>query len=155
VEQADALVARAPIDGVVTAPRLHDLVGSYLDAGTLITGVADTREMRARIFIPEFEVGRVHPGASVSLLMDGIFAPRASSIGRLEPVPVEIPPAVEEIQQIRGGVNLEYYIAEAATENNGSLASGMTGTAKIVVRRASLAGIGMRATREFFDRKVW
>jgi putative peptide zinc metalloprotease protein len=155
LEESGALVARAPIDGVVTALRLHDLVGSYLDAGTLITGIADTRAMRARIFVPEFAVGRVHAGASVSFLLDGLFGPRFSTVANLQPMPGELPPGVESVQQIKGGVSLEYYVADAVLENNGALQIGMTGTAKVVVRRASLLGIAGRTMREFVDRKVW
>jgi putative peptide zinc metalloprotease protein len=155
VEESDALAARAPIDGVVTAPRLHDLVGSYLDAGTMISSIADTRAMRARIFVPEFAVGRVHAGQSAGLLVDGSFGPRSASVASVQTVPVELPPAVESIQQIKGGANLEYYVADAVMANDGSLQSGMTGTAKIVVRRASLAGMAAREIREFVDRKVW
>ena len=57
-EQAAELVARAPIDGVVTATRLKDLAGSYLDAGMTITGVADTRTLRALIYVPELAMGQ-------------------------------------------------------------------------------------------------
>ncbi|MGA7524287.1 MAG: HlyD family efflux transporter periplasmic adaptor subunit [Acidobacteriaceae bacterium] len=155
VEESDALVVRAPIDGVVTSARLHDLVGSYLDAGTPITGIADARAMRARIFVPEFAIGRVHPGASVSFLVDGMFGPRFGSVASLQPASGELPPAVEGTQQIKGGTSLEYYVADAVIVNRGSLQSGMTGSAKIVVRRASLATIGARVIREFVDRKVW
>ncbi|HEY1498504.1 MAG TPA: HlyD family efflux transporter periplasmic adaptor subunit [Acidobacteriaceae bacterium] len=154
-EESDALVARAPMDGVVTAPRLRDLVGSYLDAGTMITGIADTRAMRAQIFVPEFAVGRIHLGARVSLLVDGMFAPKKASVVSFGPAPGDVPAAVESAEQIKGAANLEYYVANAMMENNGTLASGMTGTAKIVVERTSLAGMGARVLREFVDRKMW
>jgi multidrug resistance efflux pump len=154
-EESDQLTARAPIDGVVTAPHLSDLEDSYLDAGATITDVVDTRGMRALIYVPEFAVGHVRLGAHVSLLVDGSFAPRRSSVDQVEPVSGEIPAAVETIKQIQGGAKLTDYIAEVLVPNDGGLQPGMTGTAKIVVRRASLAGMTARELRDFADRKVW
>lgn len=155
VEESGQLTARAPIDGIVMTPRLSDLTGSTLAAGTTITEIAGTAEMRARIFVPEFAVGRVHPGVHVALLVDGAFAARRSHVAAIEPSPGELPPAVESIRQIKGGANLEYYAADAAIGNDGSLRSGMTGTARIAVRRASLAEIAARSIQDFVERKVW
>ncbi|HEX4067857.1 MAG TPA: HlyD family efflux transporter periplasmic adaptor subunit [Acidobacteriaceae bacterium] len=154
-EESDQLVARAPIDGVVMAPRMRDFVGSTLDAGTLITGIADLRAMRARIFIPEYAVGRVHPGARVRLLADGAFAARTADVADIQPDAGDLPPAVESIREIKGSAKLEYYIADAIVPNDGSLHSGMTGTARIVVRRASLAQMMAKVMRDFVDRKLW
>lgn len=155
VEESEQLAPQSPIDGVVTTPRLQDLVGSTLAPGTLIAGVADLRHLRARIFVPEFAVGRVHPGARVRLLVDGAFAPRTSRVADIQPAPGDLPPAVESIQEIKGGEKPEYYVADAVVANDGSLAGDMTGTAKIVVQRASLAQMTAREIREFVDRKIW
>jgi hypothetical protein len=87
--------------------------------------------------------------------VDGSFAPRRSSVDQVEPVSGEIPAAVETIKQIQGGAKLTDYIAEVLVPNDGGLQPGMTGTAKIVVRRASLAGMTARELRDFADRKVW
>jgi len=155
IEESDQLAPRAPIDGVVTAPRLRDLVGSSIDSGTMITGIADLRVMRARIFVPEFAVGRIYPGARARLLVDGAFAPRSALVTAIQPAAGPLPPALATLRQIRGGANLEYYTADAVLANDGFLSSGMTGTAKIVVRRSSLARMAVRALRDFADRKVW
>jgi len=155
LEESDQLVPRAPADGVVIAPRLRNLLGSYLAAGTTITGIADMRAMRVRIFVPEYAVGRVHPGEPVRLLTDGTFRPRTAAVAAIQPAPGELPPAVDSIREIKGGANLEYYIVETILPNDGSLRSGMTGTARIVVRRASAAQMTARVLRDFVDRKVW
>ncbi|HEX4006845.1 MAG TPA: HlyD family efflux transporter periplasmic adaptor subunit [Acidobacteriaceae bacterium] len=154
-EQSDQLVTRAPIDGVVTAPNLSDLAGSYLDAGSTITAVADTRRMRALIYVPEFAVGQIQPGARVRLLVDGSFEPHTSSIQRVEPAVGNPPAAVETIKEIQAGASLNDYVAEVEMENSGDLHDGVTGTARIVVRRTSLAGIAARELRDFIDRKLW
>jgi multidrug resistance efflux pump len=154
-EESARLTARAPIPGVVSSARLHDLVGAYLDAGTLLTEIADTRQMRARIFVHEFEAGRVLPGQEVSLLPDGAFRSLRGAVDHVQVAPDDLPPAVENIRQITGGARLQYYIADAVLPNSGALRSGMTGTARIVIRRTSLAGILIRELRDFIDRKVW
>ncbi len=64
LDQAAQLTPRAPIDGVVAAPRLGDLIGAYLPAGATITQIDDLGRMRARIFVPDFAIGRVRPGAA-------------------------------------------------------------------------------------------
>lgn len=155
VEESAELTPRAPVDGVIAAPRLHDLVGAYLPEGAAITPIDDLRGMRARIFVPDFAVGRVRPGAPVSLLVDGTFRPRSTAVAHLEPVAGELPPAVESIKEIKGGARLEYYTVEAVIANDGSLRAGMTGTARIVVRRTSLAARLARGVRDFVRRKVW
>jgi multidrug efflux pump subunit AcrA (membrane-fusion protein) len=154
-EESARLTARAPIPGVVSSARLHDLIGAYLDAGTLLTEIADTRQMRARIFVHEFEAGRVLPGQDVSLLPDGAFASLRGAVENVQVAPNDLPPAVENIRQITGGARLQYYIADAVVPNSGFLRSGMTGTARIVIRRTSLAGILVRELRDFIDRKLW
>jgi putative peptide zinc metalloprotease protein len=154
-DESEQLVARAPIDGVVAAPRLRSLADSYLDAGTTITEIVDTRSMQALIYVPEFAIGQLPPGAGVSLLVDGSFEPRRSSVQRIEPTAGDVPAAVETIKQIQGGASLNDYIAEVPMENDGALHAGMTGTARIVIRRTSLAGIAARELRSFVDRKLW
>jgi putative peptide zinc metalloprotease protein len=154
-EQSDALYPRAPIDGVVTTARLADLTGSYLSAGTKITDIADTRQMRARVFIPEFAVGRVRPGARASLLTDGSFSARGGLVEGIEPIAGQIPEGLMSTEQIKGAVGLEYYIADVVVPNDGRLRDGMSGTAKIVVRRTSLLRLAATAIRDFVQRKIW
>src|ERR1700733_1471091 len=111
--------------------------------------------MRVRIFVLEFAVPRVHPGAAVRLLLDGGFLPLASRVESLQPTPNDVATAFGRSGKIKGEADLKYYDATASIPNNGSLHDGMTGTAKIAVRRQSLAGVLGRELQEFFERKVW
>ena len=154
-EEAGNLTPLSPIDGIVATPRVRDLVGRYVDAGTTLAEVCDTRQMRARIFVHEFEVARIPRGGRVTLLVDGRFRPQAAFVEAIEPAPDELPAAVESIQQIKAGTQLIYYVADVVVPNDGSLYSGMTGTAKMVIRRESFAGLAWRAVSDFVDRKVW
>jgi putative peptide zinc metalloprotease protein len=155
LDQAAQLTPRSPIDGVVAAPRLHDLVGAWLPAGATITQIDDLHRMRARIFVPDFAIGHVRAGAPVSLLVDGSFHPRSATVADLQPVAGDLPPAVESIKEIKGGARLDYYAVEAVIANDGSLHAGVTGTARIAVRRTSLAGSVAREVRDFVQRKLW
>jgi len=154
-EVAEQLVPRAPFDGVVTAPHLSDLKGSYLGAGSAITGIADMRTMRVLIYVPEFAVGDVRLGAHVSLQLDGSFIAKPTTVERVEAAARDVPPAVETIKQIQGGGSLQDYVVVAFVTNDGSLYDGMTGTAKIAVRRTSLAAMAWREIRDFVDGKLW
>jgi hypothetical protein len=91
----------------------------------------------------------------VTLLVDGTFTPRQARVTEVETVAGDVPPAVETIKQIQGGARLNDYIADVLVVNDGALRGGMTGTARILVRRTSLAAIAARELRDFVDRKVW
>ena len=60
-QEVSKLALKSPLSGVVLTPRLHDRVGSYVSAGTDIAEVANTAQMRARVYIPEFEMGTSAP----------------------------------------------------------------------------------------------
>jgi putative peptide zinc metalloprotease protein len=155
LDEAAQLTPRAPIEGVIASPRLSDLVGAWLPAGATITQIDDLRQMRARIFVPDYAIGQVRSGAQVSLLVDGSFRARSAVVSGLQPVGGTLPPAVESIKEIKGGAQLEYYAAETVVANDGTLHAGMTGTARIAVRRTSLAGLVVRDIRDFVERKIW
>jgi putative peptide zinc metalloprotease protein len=154
-EVVDQLTPRAPIEGTVMTAHLQDLAGSYLDAGATIAEIGETREMRVRMFVVEYAVPRVHPGAAVSLLLDGGLLPLASRVESLQPAPDEIATAFGRSGKIKGEADLKYFVATASIPNDGSLHDGMTGTAKIAVRRQSIAGLLGRELQEFIERKVW
>jgi putative peptide zinc metalloprotease protein len=154
-EESDQLTPRAPIAGIVMTPQLQDLAGSYLDAGATIAEIGETTELRVRMFVLEYAVPRVQSGAPVNLLIDGRFLPLASHVESVLPAPQELATALESTTKIKGGADLKYYIATASLPNDGSLHDGMTGTAKIAVRRRSIAGLMSRELKEFSERKVW
>jgi multidrug efflux pump subunit AcrA (membrane-fusion protein) len=154
-EETDQLVPSAPIAGTVMTSRLEDLAGSYLDAGSTIAEIGETAQMRVRIFVLEYTVPRVQLGAGVNLLIDGGFSPIHSRVDDVQPAPEDLALALESTQKVKGAADLKYYIADALIPNDGSLRDGMTGTAKIMVQRRSIAGILSREIREFLDRKIW
>jgi len=154
-EEGEQLTPSAPLAGTVMTPHMRDLVGSYLDAGTTIAEIGETTQMRVRMFVLEYVVPRVQPGATVHLLVDGQFSPAYARVEDLQPAPEDLASALETVKTAKEGGILKYYVADALIPNDGSLHDGMTGTAKIAVQNRSIAGFIGKEAREFFDRKVW
>jgi putative peptide zinc metalloprotease protein len=154
-EETAQLRPRATIGGTVLSARLGDLRGSYLGAGATIAEIGDLRQMRVKMYVAEFAAPRVRTGAPIALLMDGRFKGMESRVEGMRLEPQEMAAAVETVTKIKGDGVLNYYIADATVANDGSLRDGMTGTAKILVRRRSLAGLIGQEARDFFERKIW
>jgi putative peptide zinc metalloprotease protein len=111
--------------------------------------------MRARIFVLEYALPRVSEGARVDLLGDGRFGVLRSRVESVERAPEVLDAALDTNEKIRGAGTLIYFVADALIANDGTLRDGMTGTAKILVRRHSLAEAAAREVREFTERKFW
>jgi putative peptide zinc metalloprotease protein len=154
-EESERLSPRAPISGVVMNAGLKDLAGSYLDAGTIVAEIGATGQMRARIFVLEYAIPRVREGEPVDLLADGRFGVLRSRVMSVERTPEPLDAALDTNEKIRGVGTLTYFAADAMIANDGTLRDGMTGTAKIVVRRQSLAEALAREVRDFVQRKLW
>jgi putative peptide zinc metalloprotease protein len=58
-------VVRAPIDGEILTPRFRERVHEGVEAGGLVCELANTRRMRAEIFVPEREVDVIELGMPV------------------------------------------------------------------------------------------
>jgi hypothetical protein len=118
--------------------------------------VVDARMFKARIFIPEFQVRKIRLGAPVSLKLEGLFLPVRGQIGSLAPASSELDPGLEQQGRYQGIAPPSYYAAAVLLSNvDGRLRSGMSGEAKIEVRRQSAAGSAWETFREFLQRKVW
>lgn len=154
-DEVGQLIAHAPFDGTVLTPRMRDLLGTFLPAGSPIAEIADTTDMRARLYILDYAIAHVAPGAKVSLLLDGTYVSLRSRISSIEPETHPLPDALEPVKKMETGASLQYYVANAVLGNDGRLRSGMSGTAKILVARRSLAGLAWRNAEEFVQRKVW
>jgi putative peptide zinc metalloprotease protein len=155
-EQVAALQVASPISGVVATPRLRDRVGSFVQEGDVLADVDDARTLNARIFIPEFQVQRLRPGAPSSLKLESLFQPVRGQVGSIAPVSSELPPGLAQEEKYKGTAPSRYYVATVPVSNpGGMLRSGMSGDAKIQVRRQSIFGFAWRTLREVFQRKAW
>jgi putative peptide zinc metalloprotease protein len=155
-EQAAALRISSPISGVVATPRLRDRVGSFVQAGELLADVEDGRTLKARIFIPEFEMQRIRPGAPASLKLESLFWPIRGQVTWLAPTSSELAPGFAQQEKYKGIAPPSYYVATVLVPNDsGMLRPGMSGDAKIQVRRQAMAGFAWRTARELLQRKIW
>lgn len=144
-----------PIAGVIATPRLEDLLGRYLPAGSEVAEVIDAHTLRARIYIPEFEARDVRLGARVRLHLDNRFGSITEELKEVAPVSSELDPALVEKEQLAGIVPPPFYNGTVYLPNDGGLREGMRGTAKIFVKRRSAAEMGGRFLRDIVERRIW
>lgn len=155
-EQVAALQVASPISGVVVTPRLRDRVGSFVREGDELVDVDDARALKARIFIPEFQVQRLRVGAPASLKLESLFQPLRGQVTSISPASSELAPGLAQEEKYKGMAPPSYYVATILVSNaGGMLRSGMSGDAKIQVKMQSTIGFAWRTIREVLQRKIW
>lgn len=154
-DQITHLQVTSPIAGSVITPRLQDLLGSYVEAGEQMAEVADLSTMVARIYIPEYGIRDVRIGTRVRLQLQSQFLPLSGTLVSVAPLSSAIDPGLVEKAQLSGIVPPPFYVGSVKLENDGSLREGMTGTAKLFVRRRNPAAMMWRFTRDLVQRRLW
>jgi putative peptide zinc metalloprotease protein len=155
VEETKHLQVTSPITGTVTTERLEDLVGTYLKSGTDVAEIADMSIMTARIFVPEFSMRDVHLGTSVRLHAESQFKPWSGTLASLAPASSSIEAGLMEKQNLEGIRPPRFYIGKVELQNRGDLREGMSGDAKILIGRRSVAGLVWRFARDLVGRRMW
>jgi putative peptide zinc metalloprotease protein len=154
--QVAALQLSSPIAGAVLTPRPQNLTGAYVEAGAPLLEVADLKMLRARIFVPEYDLRGVAAGSHVSLKMDSSFGSRASQVAAVAPASSDLEPGLAPAEAYKGMSGVEFYAVTALVPNtDGELRPGMSGTAKILTARRSLAALAAKTIGDFVARKVW
>jgi putative peptide zinc metalloprotease protein len=155
-EEVSQLTARSQIAGVVTTPRVQDKVGAYLAAGSLLAEIEDRSQMRARVYIPEFELRNVRAGQVVSLVSNSGFGRLQARIENILPNPVPEGDPLLPKQEFSGVRVPRFFVATATIANNdGELRSGETGLARVLVGRRSIGGMVADEVKDFLQRKIW
>ena len=155
-DQAAKLNLVSPIPGIITTPRIFDLLGSNVKAGAPVVEVADLSQMRARIYVPEAVLLHVRPGAEAVVKLDAHLASTPGWVTSLAPASTDIEPGLLHKEDYRGIRASTYYVATVMVPNDQrALLEGMSGTAKIYSARHSLASLAWRGIREFLARKLW
>jgi multidrug efflux pump subunit AcrA (membrane-fusion protein) len=132
------------------------LIGSLVDSGAVLAEIEDINTLKARIFIPEFQVPKVSRDADVSLKLESLSQPIRGRVASISPVSSPIDQGLVEEEKYKGITPPAYYIATVLISNrDGIMRSGMSGDAKISVRRRSLLGFIFQDLREFGSRKIW
>lgn len=154
-DELQQLSVNSPIAGVVTTPHIRDLVGRSLDEGDLLLQLADTSAMKANVYIPEFSMRDIRVDERARLLIDGRVMPLSGTLSRVSATSTPIAEGLVPREQLQGLNPPRYYMGTVILPNDGGLMPGMTGSAKILVARRSIAGFAWRFGADLFRRKVW
>ena len=155
-EQLSQLSIRSPIAGTVLTPRLGDRAGAFVPEGTELAAVGELDQLRARVYVPEFDFRNVGIGARASLHLDTFFGSRSGTVVELAPASAEIAPGLMQQTAYKGIRPPSFYVATIVLDNHsGDLRPGMAGTARILAERRSLAAVGWQAISNFLERKIW
>jgi multidrug resistance efflux pump len=150
------LELKSPISGVVTTPRISDRVGSFTTLGTEVAEVADTRFMRARIYVSEYDLHKYQDDASARLHVDGMMGRWEAGKVQVSSTPSDIPSGLVDLTKFKGMRPPTFYKMDLFVSNSESrLKPGMVGVARIYGRRRSLGALTVREIADFFGRKIW
>lgn len=156
LEQVAALEVASPIAGIMDTPRLRDRVGSFVQEGDVLANVEDAGTLKARIFVPEFQIQRIRPSAPTSLRLESSFQPVRGLVASIAPASSELAPGLMPEEKYKGTSPPSYYVATVLLSNaDGRMRPGMSGDAKIEVGRESIAGFVWETIRKFLQRKIW
>jgi putative peptide zinc metalloprotease protein len=152
----EALILASPIAGTVITPRVQDLTGSYLNSGEEVLQVADLSALRARIYIPEYEMYKLRPGARARLQVAGFLRSWRAGAERIGSRPAQIPEGLNGGNGLNGVNPMHFYLVDLEVPNQDlALRPGMTGMARVYGGRRSLAGLGLEWIGNFWGRKLW
>jgi putative peptide zinc metalloprotease protein len=146
----------SPISGTVLTPRLSDKLGSYIPAGSELAEVADLSQVRARIYVSEFDMYKFTSNSPARFEVDGFLRKHNARIVSIAPVSSDIAPGLIDLTKYKGERPPRFYVFELIGDNKGgSMQPGMAGTARVYGARRSLAALACRTVWEFAGRKIW
>ena len=155
-DQQQRLTVRSPISGLVVTPRVHDLLGTYVAAGTEIAEVADTNSMRARIFVPEPEMRKLQFIHDAVLRTQSSWSSVGGKVVSISPGSQTPDAALVPQAEYSGAEMAQYFVVTVTVDNaGGRLRDGMTGTAKIFGRRRGIIPLLLQPVVHGVARRMW
>ena len=155
-EKMTQLTVLSPVAGTVVTPRVHDLLGAYLPPGSEVMEIANTSMLQALVYISAAAVGKVRLAAPAALHLDARAGSILGNVTFLAPASSEAEKGLFNAQEYKGIESSRYYVVKIPVPNPGEvLKDGFTGTAKIFVRRRSIAAFIWQAVNDFLQRKLW
>ena len=154
----ELLTVRSPIAGRVLTPRLADMRGRAVQAGSLLVEIGDSRQLRADLEVSERLLDDLRAGQPVSAMLPG--HPLSTVRGRVLSISTATlaQPATASAGQDPAlpQVRPDKFVAVAVFENaDGSLRPGMVGKARIYSDRSSPLGIAVRVLRRWVQTIAW
>jgi hypothetical protein len=151
-----ALELTSPISGIVVTPKVRDLLGTYFAAGSELLEVADMSRLRARIYISEYDLSKVKPGAQARVQVQGLLRKWDAQAVYVAVRSVEMDARLSGESALKGTNPPHYYLVDLLLNNPPPvLRPGMTGIARVYGERRSLAGLAAESIVNFWGRKVW
>jgi len=155
-EEASNLELCSPIAGTVLTPRLSDWQGAYAREGTELVEVADLSQMRARVYVSDYEMYKLHVGSRARINIEGIPRLWSATAVAITPVSTEIDPGIADTAKYKGLNARNYYVVDLVISNPELiLKPGAAGVARIYGPRRCLASHTAREFVRFFARKLW
>jgi multidrug efflux pump subunit AcrA (membrane-fusion protein) len=155
-KQALALEVVSPISGVVLTPRLGDRLSSFIPEGTELTEIGDLSEMRARIYVSEYDIDKLKVGLQARLMVNGSLRKWDTEVASIAPQSITIDPQLAEASKFNGLSPPNFYVVAMRLANpEGSLKPGMVGLARIYGPRRSAMGLWWDAATRSLVRKLW
>jgi putative peptide zinc metalloprotease protein len=146
----------SPMSGVVLTPRVGDLTGSYLPEGSTVLQIGDPSELRARIYISEYDLSKIRKSARARLQVQGMLKTWSAQMLSIAPAPSEMDPELLGKVELNGMNPPHYYVVDLVVQNSGfALKPGMIGLARVYSDRRSIIGLGWDMAKEFGGRKIW
>ncbi len=146
----------SPISGIVLTPRVGDLTGSYVAEGSPLLQVADVSQLRARIYVSEYDLHMIQNSAQAKLEVQGLLKKWQARIISVAPGPTEMDPKLMGNVELKGMNPPHFYFVDLFVQDPGfTLKPGMIGLARVYGGRRSLLGLGWNMVSEFWGRKLW
>jgi multidrug efflux pump subunit AcrA (membrane-fusion protein) len=153
-----ALEMKAPISGTVMTPKIQEQLGAYLKAGSELLEIADLTQMRARIYISEYELYKIRAGEAARLQFDGALRRSDGLVSLVSARPATtVQPGEQESEEEAGAAGAHhFYFVDIVVQNPGQmLKPGMTGVARVYGSRRSIGGLALEGMKNFWGRKLW
>ena len=151
----DYLLVKSPIAGRLLTPRVEDLVGSYMIAGSLLADVGDCRKMAAEIAVSERFLEYLKVGAPAGALIRASSKTwRRGSIAAISPATLEQPATAD------GGLvpsaRPDRFVVRVVFDNSdGGLLPGAQARVKLTARREGYLLRGWNILWRWFRSVVW
>ena len=132
---------RSVIKGTVITPYIHEKVGAFVNQGDLFCVVADLNKVKVQIPVSEHGIDDVEVGQQVLLKLNAY--PTETFEGKV----LRISPAIVERVEAIEGTFTKFNVDVVIDNSNRQLAPGMSGDAKVLAKKYSIAG---RIGRELY-----
>jgi putative peptide zinc metalloprotease protein len=154
-DMVQQLTVVSPISGTVLTPHAQDMVGHAFGEGDQLLEVADTSQLQARIYLPEFSIHELQLGDPVRLLLPGKILPISGTLNWISATSELIVEGLIPKEQLQGINPPHFYVGTALLWNTGDFRDGASGSAKVLVKRRSIAGFLFNFGSELVQRKIW